>query len=178
VWLEGQACFDIVKDPGHPFLVHVGTTTVKVLGTRFNWMHYPGVASEITLLDGKVRFDCGDVERDLVPGEQAVIREAQGQEGPIPKITVQKPEDPKKSIAWLNANPTIEFTNVDLYTVVQRLAHYYKVGVKWSPEVRGDLVIASLSLRNSLSQNIDVIAYAVKGFARVEAKDGLIQVTN
>ncbi|WP_342806412.1 FecR domain-containing protein [Alteromonas sp. M12] len=37
LWLQtGEAFFDIAKDPSRPFLIHTGTKTVRVVGTKFN----------------------------------------------------------------------------------------------------------------------------------------------
>lgn len=35
VFLTGEAFFDVVKKPGHPFIVYAGTLATKVLGTSF-----------------------------------------------------------------------------------------------------------------------------------------------
>src|SRR6266705_1203492 len=34
--LTGEAFFDVVKDPAHPFIIHTNVIDVKVLGTEFN----------------------------------------------------------------------------------------------------------------------------------------------
>ena len=36
IFLSGEAFFDIKKDPLHPFIIHTGDITTKVLGTAFN----------------------------------------------------------------------------------------------------------------------------------------------
>jgi ferric-dicitrate binding protein FerR (iron transport regulator) len=40
VTLQGEAFFDVVKQPGRPFIVHAADINIKVLGTAFNVKSY------------------------------------------------------------------------------------------------------------------------------------------
>lgn len=61
VELEGEACFDVVSDPQHPFIVHASTLNVRVLGTVFNIKSYPqDITVEATLLKGMIEVSRGD----------------------------------------------------------------------------------------------------------------------
>lgn len=56
VKLEGEAYFDVVKNPGRPFIVHTGGINIKVLGTVFNVRSYPADKTvETTLIRGLVQ---------------------------------------------------------------------------------------------------------------------------
>ena len=55
VFLDGEAYFDVKKDPEHPFIVHVGGIEVKAVGTSFNVKAYTDDKTiETTLVEGKV----------------------------------------------------------------------------------------------------------------------------
>ena len=55
VYLEGEAYFDIVKDPSHPFIVHTSGINVRVLGTAFNVKAYKAEPTiEATLVHGVI----------------------------------------------------------------------------------------------------------------------------
>ena len=169
VILAGQAYFDVAKRE-NPFIVESGNTTVQVLGTKFNWMHYPGVPDEITLLNGKIRLSRGNFQRVLAPGERAVIHEGS-------PIRVQWMKSPEESVAWMGVRPSIEFDSTDLYTVIQRMAQYYGVGYSIDPRLRsGYPVKGTMFLQQSLDQNIAWMAGILKSYARIEKKDGMIQV--
>ncbi len=72
VYLEGEAYFEVAKDPEHPFKVIVGQLEVEVLGTHFNVNAYPGQSGiATTLAEGKVRVADKGQEVVLNPGEQA-----------------------------------------------------------------------------------------------------------
>jgi len=55
ILLEGEAFFEIEKDPDREFLVKTPDLTVKVFGTRFNVKSYPGEnTTETTLVEGSI----------------------------------------------------------------------------------------------------------------------------
>jgi len=56
VTLDGEAYFDVVKQPQRPFIVHVSGYDIRVLGTAFNVKSYPTDKTvETTLLRGLVQ---------------------------------------------------------------------------------------------------------------------------
>ncbi len=55
VQLNGEAYFDVVKDPEHPFIVHTSGIDIKVLGTVFNVKAYQSESTiEATLIHGSI----------------------------------------------------------------------------------------------------------------------------
>lgn len=55
VTLEGEAYFDVVKNPKRPFIVHTSAIDIRVLGTAFNVKSYPQDKTiETTLIHGLV----------------------------------------------------------------------------------------------------------------------------
>ncbi len=55
VQLNGEAYFDVVKDPEHPFIVHTSGIDIKVLGTAFNVKAYKTESTiEATLIHGSI----------------------------------------------------------------------------------------------------------------------------
>jgi ferric-dicitrate binding protein FerR (iron transport regulator) len=57
VTLEGEAYFNVVKDPKRPFIVHTSGIDIRVLGTAFNVKSYPLEPTiETTLIHGKVEI--------------------------------------------------------------------------------------------------------------------------
>lgn len=68
VTLDGEAYFDVVKNPQKPFIVHVGGYDIKVLGTAFNVKSYPPDKT---------------VETTLIRGLVQVTRQGESKESPI-----------------------------------------------------------------------------------------------
>lgn len=57
VFLNGEAFFDIEKNPEKPFIIHLTNGTIRVLGTSFNVKAYDGeTIVETSVATGKVAF--------------------------------------------------------------------------------------------------------------------------
>ncbi|VCU70069.1 fec operon regulator FecR [Pigmentiphaga humi] len=74
---QGQAVFDVSRDPSRPFVVMAGRTRVAVLGTRFSVRHTPGFPGadtvRVTVDHGRVRVSggvSGDAAVELTDGQQ------------------------------------------------------------------------------------------------------------
>lgn len=82
--LSGEAYFEVVHDPAHPFFVHAGSSRIEVLGTSFNVKAYqeePGI--EVALIEGKLRLTPAvskgkKQEVILSPGDRAVFENDNG----------------------------------------------------------------------------------------------------
>ena len=59
--LEGEAYFDVAKNPARPFIVHAGSINIKVLGTAFDVKSYPADSViETTLIRGLIQVSKQD----------------------------------------------------------------------------------------------------------------------
>lgn len=79
VFLNGEAWFDVAKDPKKPFLVHTSAYDIYVTGTRFNIKAYDSDNAVITTLEeGEVHLQSTEnfrLEEDIIlrPGQQAIL---------------------------------------------------------------------------------------------------------
>lgn len=80
VFLQGEAYFDVRKDPYHPFIVETGDISIQVLGTRFNISNYEEDHAIITTLEqGKVGIRMSgpgkhnQLIHELAPSQQSVF---------------------------------------------------------------------------------------------------------
>jgi transmembrane sensor len=76
--LEGEAFFDVTRDVKHPFIVHVSSVNIKVVGTAFDVKSYPQDATvETTLLRGIIEVSRKDNPNGpkviLKPNEKLII---------------------------------------------------------------------------------------------------------
>ena len=70
VTMEGEAYFNVSKDPDHPFTVNAGEMIIKAYGTAFNVKAYPDEkAVETTLVEGSV-----SVEIENKPSNKTMLR--------------------------------------------------------------------------------------------------------
>ena len=71
VWLEGEAYFDVERNPAKPFIVYAGNMSTRVLGTQFNVRAYNGEEQQsVTLVEGAVALKTEDDKVLLKPGER------------------------------------------------------------------------------------------------------------
>ncbi|SEA77271.1 FecR family protein [Pedobacter hartonius] len=79
VYLEGEAYFEVAKNPKRPFIVHTPLTDIKVLGTTFNVSAYGPSAVTTSLIEGSVSTSAKNKkEFKLKPGMQAVYSSGRG----------------------------------------------------------------------------------------------------
>ncbi|MBB6111960.1 FecR family protein [Mucilaginibacter lappiensis] len=143
VELNGEAYFEVSKDPNKPFYVKTTTQTVAVLGTHFNINSYPDeVATKTTLLEGSIRVtsNTNGATVKLKPGEQAV--------NTVNAIDVKENADIDEAVAWKNGK--FLFRNTDLHTIMRQLSRWYDVDV----EYQGNVV--QKHYRGRISRNVPV----------------------
>jgi transmembrane sensor len=74
VYLDGEAFFDVKRDPQKPFIVHTGKIATQVLGTHFNVSAYKNDSNiTVSLVQGKVQVDMNnDPSKRIIldPGKQ------------------------------------------------------------------------------------------------------------
>jgi len=78
IQLDGEAYFDVVKDPLHPFIIHANKMNIRVLGTSFNVKSYQNEPlSEATLIRGSIEVTLNDRPSDriiLTPKEKLIVQ--------------------------------------------------------------------------------------------------------
>lgn len=122
VILEGEAFFDVVKDPSRPFVVHSSGVVTTALGTSFNVKAFNGQSGkdkiEVSLVTGKVsvQSDEGSVDMILVPGEQALIDGASSQ---------KRAFDGSEVLSWKDG--VIHFRDTGFADIIEELERWYDV---------------------------------------------------
>ncbi|HJV19225.1 MAG TPA: FecR domain-containing protein [Sediminibacterium sp.] len=100
VALDGEAYFDVTRDPEHPFIVHTSGVDIKVLGTAFNVKAYDvDQTIEATLIHGSIevvdRFQPDAPKVMLKPHEKIVFNKSRHGAAPKTGLPVEtRPEQP------------------------------------------------------------------------------------
>jgi hypothetical protein len=110
VYLEGEAFFDVAKNPEIPFIIHTGKMNIKVLGTEFNVKSYPeDSTAETTLIRGLVEITLNNRPSDKIilrPNEKLIVNNRTDTEN-ISQITHGGIKDTRLTISTLNyVSPT------------------------------------------------------------------------
>lgn len=72
--VQGQALFEVAKNPDRPFIVTAGARRITALGTQFD-VRMDESLLQVTLLEGRVSVDDDRAEHaELAPGEQLIAK--------------------------------------------------------------------------------------------------------
>jgi transmembrane sensor len=131
--LVGEAFFDVVKDPAHPFIIHTKVIDVKVLGTKFDVKAYPNDAyTETSLIRGSVEVTVKNRPNEkhyLKPNEKVSVANNIGER--LEKVTKSRPLILTESLTYYHADNTIIETSwVDNKLVFQENETFKDVALK------------------------------------------------
>lgn len=148
VSLEGEAYFDVARQPERPFKVVSGMQTVEVLGTHFNINAYRDEAGiRTTLVEGSVKVYQDDRSALLKPGQQ-LLAVAGSQ-------FLKRDVDVEKYIAWKNGLFTFEHD--DIKTVMRQIARWYDVDISYDGDISGLEFSGELFRSSKLSALIKIL---------------------
>jgi ferric-dicitrate binding protein FerR (iron transport regulator) len=149
VSLQGEALFEVTKDPAHPFLIHCGDITTSVLGTSFN-IKSNAEHTEVFVLTGKVSVSSTKTNEnvELLPRESAVYAHATRQ---LQKIN-DRPE--QRAAAYTQGTEyRMNFENITIGEIAAHIEAKFNVSMTLEGPVAGCLITADLtdqSLENTL----------------------------
>ena len=154
VELNGEAYFNIMKDPDHPFLVKAGNLIIEVKGTQFVVVNYPeDPLIEVILESGQVRLFTGSYkERKLIslmdPGEKAAYDSTQN------SISIQK-VDIDKYTSWKEG--ILIFRDDPLSVVTRKLSNRFNVDIELKGLDLNEYVYTATFKNESLAQILELL---------------------
>lgn len=136
VYLDGEAFFEVAKNPDQPFVVHTSGINVKVLGTKFNVRAYADEdLIETSLFEGKVSLQLNEPENalgketDVVPGQSFVYSKNDQQ------LTLSR--FPKDEINGWKKNQLI-FKDDTFSNLVRKVERWYNVKIVYDEKLFND----------------------------------------
>jgi transmembrane sensor len=142
---QGEAYFEVAKDPARPFLVETAAGTVRVTGTRFNVRIAPSGSLEVTVLEGSVAVSTatagrGAREYRLQPHDQLLVA------GGL--VTAQQlgATVAANVIAWREGK--VVFDDTPLAVALEHFAAYHGRQLSVAPEVAGLLIGGRFTLED------------------------------
>ncbi|MGV8095066.1 MAG: FecR family protein [Mangrovibacterium sp.] len=157
VYLEGEAFFEVAKNPDRPFFVRTGKFKVEVIGTTFNIQAYERENLYNTvLIEGKVK---------LTPNNRLISNAIVMTPNQIVSLTddhyhVAKVENMKNHTSWIDGY--LEFRNENVYVLIKRISSYYNIKINMEGKVSQTLINGKLDLKDDPERIIDGIAAIVK----------------
>jgi len=149
VEVEGEVYFEVAHDVMKPFVVATGSTSIIVLGTRFNINTFDdnGSPAKVTLLQGRVKVVRGADSAVLKPLEQAQVRDS--------SFTVIRGVDGSAVLAWKTG--LFNFEQVDLKTVLAELSRWYDIDIAYEGNVASRVFHGKMSRELSLTQVLIIL---------------------
>ncbi|WP_108425743.1 FecR family protein [Flagellimonas amoyensis] len=155
VVLEGEAFFDVAKNPNKPFVIKSGEVLTTVLGTSFNINTYADSEQiAVTVATGKVKVASQENEIHLGPNEQGVFDKKT-------KTISKKVTDITTFLNWKDG--IIHFEDTRLANVAESLERWYGVTFVFENGNVGDCHVTATYSNELLSAVLESIAYAKKG---------------
>jgi transmembrane sensor len=119
--LNGEAYFDVVKNPESPFVIDANKIKIKVLGTSFNVVSYKDDSiSEVIVAEGKVEVAAKDLEfkETLFPSDRLALNTVKNS---YSKTT----SNVLNYVSWKTGK--LIFMNDRLDEVIRKLSRFYNV---------------------------------------------------
>lgn len=150
VELEGEAYFDVAKDPKHPFVVKTTQSEIKVTGTKFNISSYQDDSFEqVTLEEGRVEVSRKGEIFELIPGRQYFLdKKTEG-------ISLSD-VDPILYTSWKDG--LFRFQNMDLLALSKKISRWYDIRFEFRDEKSKNLrFTGAFERRSSLNEFVKII---------------------
>lgn len=150
VYLDGEAFFDIKKNPRLPFIVHAANTVnVKVLGTEFNLKAYPDENDvSITLITGSVEIDSNNETTVLTPGQKLQFNRSTFE------TSVKNLQNLTSETDWVNGR--LIFYNESLEELEKKLERWFDVEIEFADQQVAQRRFSGTLERESI---VEVISY-------------------
>ncbi|WP_020529734.1 FecR family protein [Flexithrix dorotheae] len=121
--LEGEAYFEVKRDPDRPFMVSSGDIITTVLGTSFNIRALDETQVEVTVSSGKVKVTADVIGKEIIllKGQQANYSKSLGD------ITI-KQVDSRWYTSWVSRS--LEFELIPFRDVMKILERTYNTEIR------------------------------------------------
>lgn len=161
VEVEGEAYFDVTKNPQKPFVIHSQNSVIRVVGTSFNVHAFPAENEIIvTVTSGKVAFyeqsnEAGKIY--LVKGDRGILSKD------IHTVIKEKNTD-MNFISWQTGK--VIFSDTPLAEAVEVLSRHYNKSIR----VTGD--VASCRFTGTFSnQSLEDVLEELGALLNIEIKN-------
>jgi len=120
--LEGEAFFDVAKNPAKPFIIQAGEGTVTVLGTSFS-VDADANSTEVLVKTGKVAFQGNEEVEPVLLTKNMKAEFEKGDKAPFVETRVSMNE-----LAWQTG--VLKYRSVSLKQILIDLEAAYEVSIE------------------------------------------------
>ena len=188
VYLNGEAFFDVVKNPEKPFIIHTTSMKLRVLGTQFNVRCYANEnTSEASLVHGSLEVTEKKKGRKWVlkPNEKIVVfnqplvaaaHKVAGNNNtvddvPVPMLkplTYHSGDTISIEAAWTKNR--LSFKNETFESVARKLERWYDAEFIFADEQKKGLMMYGSFTNETLDQALAALEFSFNFRYRIEEK--------
>lgn len=148
--VEGEAHFQVTKDPARPFVVSAGGVEVRAVGTAFA-VEFGATSVEVLVTEGRVAVGASVPVPASAPatplvyldaGHNAVVDLAPTPTVPPPQVAALSPADMDTRLAW--RVPRLEFSGTPLAEALALIQQHQPVRVEIADPSLGDLRVSGI----------------------------------
>ncbi len=160
VELNGEAYFDVAKNPNKPFKVITKDQIVEVLGTQFNINSYSDEETfKTTLIEGSVKIIYKDRVVLLSPGQQFQ---------PERHSSKVIEADTEEVTAWKNGY--FLFKDEDIQSIMRKISRWYNVEVSYSGHIPDVGFGGNISRSKDINEVLNVLQLTNAVHFKVEGR--------
>lgn len=156
VRLEGEAFFEVAKNPQRPFIIHTKQATIRVLGTAFNVRENQHDTTVIVAVrEGRVAFETN------IGAQSKGIVLTKGKVGTLHHASFRQTQngDIANYLSWYNGR--LLFRNTPLTEVVQQLTRIYDRPIQIKSPALDKLRFTANMKRDALPQVLDQLVLSL-----------------
>lgn len=173
VELQGEAYFEVSKNPHQPFIVRTATLDVQVLGTHFNVNSYKkNTTTSVSLMEGKVKVLMAGDEGDeylLAPGQELSLNKLNHQ-------VYQHEFDQESTTGWMTN--TLLIKNEKLGQVAEKINQLYGVKLIFADQATADTRLYARFKNESLMNVLETISATGNIAYRIERNKVYLTLKN
>ena len=156
VSMQGEAYFEVAKDPSKPFQVEMNGASITVLGTHFN-VKADAESDDITatLVEGSIRFEGAKQNIVMTPNQQLTFNRSTN------KVDV-KEIDTDTFTAWKDG--LLKYKSIPFTELIENLKDIYQVEIRIDDERLADpsiTVSGTFNQKQSIEQILKVISHSL-----------------
>ncbi len=150
VELQGEALFEVAKDPSHPFIIHCGELTAKVLGTSFN-IKSTEQKIEVSVFTGKVSLQTKNQNLVVMPNEKAVYKSA------IKSLQKESAGHKEQLTQIQGTEYNMQFDDTPLTNVFRQVESKFNIKISYNKELLGKQRVTADFTDQSLKNTLDML---------------------
>jgi transmembrane sensor len=170
VSLQGEAFFDVRRDPKKPFVINTNEATIEVLGTSFNVQAYDSKNQlEVVVATGTVKLSVPNAKQEvtLQAGDRGVYERSE-------KYLTQITNTDINFLAWKTRK--LIFMETDLRTVIETINNTYQTNITIAVDLPATCVVTVTFDQQSIEAILNVLKTTLNLSYRTE--NGKIIITD